>query len=150
MTEAAKGIMEILCEQNVKDYQAQEEACVTSRSIIDSVITVRAYHCNRCGYIWPPKDFDDIWAKEALYQNKHKSCARCNSNVWDHSKRRKVVSINALKLFPNDESRMKYLAGRLFLKCKGDVTKLKEFEAKCLSRSGSVEQYFTFIKRKGV
>src|SRR5829696_3778216 len=45
------------------------------------LVAVWAYRCERCGYIWLPKDYD---VSDSSTQNREppKSCARCKSKYW--------------------------------------------------------------------
>jgi hypothetical protein len=68
------------------------------------LVSVYAYHCERCNYVWLPRDFDfnnfyldnndnaDINRGRDLFSRKPpKSCARCKSRSWrDIIPKRKV------------------------------------------------------------
>ena len=67
---------------------------------------VWAYHCNRCNYVWLPKDFDMAhdrvemekrkmefvadFGEDLFYRKPPKSCARCKSKYWNKSPSRKT------------------------------------------------------------
>jgi hypothetical protein len=42
-----------------------------------------AYHCNRCNYVWFPKDYDYRPTSPILEMTPPKSCARCKSRSWN-------------------------------------------------------------------
>jgi len=54
---------------------------------------IYAYHCQRCNYVWLPKDFDfnrhlfnkktdGFWGHDLFFREPPKSCARCKSRSW--------------------------------------------------------------------
>jgi hypothetical protein len=53
-----------------------------------------AYHCNRCDYLWYPKDLDvigqDKKMKDIFNLPAPKACARCKSEYWNKPRRRKL------------------------------------------------------------
>jgi hypothetical protein len=55
-----------------------------------------AYHCNRCDYLWFPKDFDVIGENRTMRDIFNlpapKACARCKNTQWNKPRRRKRKS----------------------------------------------------------
>jgi hypothetical protein len=53
-----------------------------------------AYHCNRCDYLWFPKDFDyygkDKHMKDIFNLAAPRACARCKSKLWNKPRKRKM------------------------------------------------------------
>jgi len=52
-----------------------------------------AYHCNRCDYLWFPKDFDDFGKymfRDIMNLIPPKSCARCKTRSWNKPIQRKM------------------------------------------------------------
>jgi hypothetical protein len=56
------------------------------------LIKVWAYCCQRCNYVWPPRDFDfdmrlrkgqNNLGEDLMYKDPPKSCARCKSRSWN-------------------------------------------------------------------
>ncbi len=50
------------------------------------LVAVWAYRCNRCGYIWLPKDYDASHSN-TLARDPPKVCARCKSKYWNRFRR---------------------------------------------------------------
>lgn len=55
--------------------------------------TTIVYHCNRCDYLWFPKDFDtvykDPYLRDIFNLPPPKGCARCKSKQWNQPRKRK-------------------------------------------------------------
>ena len=52
-----------------------------------SLVAIWAYYCQRCNYVWLPKDFDvdfSKYGKDLLDRQPPKCCARCKSRSWEH------------------------------------------------------------------
>jgi hypothetical protein len=52
------------------------------------------YHCNRCDYLWLPKDFD-VYGQHRKSQDifnlvPPKVCARCKTKLWNKPRKRKM------------------------------------------------------------
>ena len=54
---------------------------MSQRTVKLGLMKTYAYHCNRCDYLWFPRDYeyehDDI-----MKMKPPKSCARCKSKLW--------------------------------------------------------------------
>jgi hypothetical protein len=44
---------------------------------------VFAYHCQRCNYLWFPKDYDVLITDDIRTMTPPKACARCKSKYWN-------------------------------------------------------------------
>ena len=54
-----------------------------SKAEAKGLIKVYAYHCNRCNYLWFPRDYDySFRSSPILEMDPPKSCARCKSRSW--------------------------------------------------------------------
>ena len=56
------------------------------RSLDKGLVALWAYHCQRCGHIWLPKDYDASNIN-TLAREPPKACARCKSKYWNKSRR---------------------------------------------------------------
>ena len=84
------------------------------------LVETYAYHCNKCNYVWLPRDFDRLfytqntqlkdWGEDLLYRDAPKSCARCKSRQGkDIIPQRKLKSNSpALKIKPIKDMVEKY------------------------------------------
>lgn len=60
------------------------------------LVITYAYHCNRCNYVWFPKDFDPVFSSTTsgglnlIDKKPPKACARCKSKYWNSPPRRKT------------------------------------------------------------
>jgi hypothetical protein len=52
---------------------------------------VMAYHCERCHYLWFPKDYD--LGENILELEPPKACARCKSRYWNKRPVRKTENV---------------------------------------------------------
>jgi rubrerythrin len=67
----------------MKEIQEKQEAL--------GLLDVMAYHCNRCHYLWFPKDFD--LGENNLDLEPPKACARCKSKYWNKPPVRKTENV---------------------------------------------------------
>jgi hypothetical protein len=70
---------------------------------------VWAYHCQRCNYVWLPRDFDLAWygepkahpeatkrGQDLLFREPPKVCARCKSRYWNRFPQRNTFHSNGV------------------------------------------------------
>lgn len=53
------------------------------------LMTVLAYHCIRCNYLWFPRDYDPAY-DDIERMEPPKACARCKSKYWNQIPCRKI------------------------------------------------------------
>lgn len=128
----------------------------------DCVVSVFAYKCSRCGYIWIPRDADlfdyggssfEHADSNVIHKNRPKRCARCKSRIWDQLPKRKRAHVSniskarailrygeheaAYDLVPNDKDKERLLVDSFIRACKSDVTMLKEFHNRVVAKSAA-------------
>ena len=60
------------------------------------LVIAYAYHCQRCNYLWFPKDFDAVFSSATsgglnlIHRTPPKACARCKSKYWNSPFKRKT------------------------------------------------------------
>jgi hypothetical protein len=58
------------------------------------LVVTYAYHCQRCNYLWFPKDFDAVLSSATsgglnlIHKIPPKACARCKSKYWNSPPKR--------------------------------------------------------------
>jgi hypothetical protein len=131
-----------LIKEIVQLAQEEEEENERKRKILRKkgfVITL-SYHCNRCNYVWLPRDFDTKTSDplnsgiNIIHEIPPKCCARCKSKQWNIEPKRKTKENpdpTNLERWSNTRIISEY-RGLLFRNAKADkrIKHLQEFAKK--------------------
>lgn len=83
-------------EEDELDEREREKIRFLRYLIKKGVVVTYAYHCQRCNYLWFPKDFDAIFSNATsgglnlIHKSPPKACARCKNRYWNSPYKRKT------------------------------------------------------------
>ena len=83
-------------EEDDIDQEEQEIRKFLRFLIKKGLIITYAYHCQRCNYVWLPKNFDAVFSSATsgglnlIRRKSPKACARCKNKYWNSPTKRKT------------------------------------------------------------